>query len=72
MAEETNKAPQEEKEKNPIRFLGQVGREMKRVTWPTRQELMKYTGVVILTVFFISVFFAIVDLGFSYLVRTFL
>ncbi|MFC5713777.1 preprotein translocase subunit SecE [Thalassorhabdus alkalitolerans] len=58
--------------KNTGKFLRDVGREMKRVTWPTRKELIKYTGVVLATVFFISIFFAVVDLGLSTLVRTFL
>ncbi|PSL41308.1 protein translocase subunit secE/sec61 gamma [Salsuginibacillus halophilus] len=61
-----------EESKSPIKFLRDVGREMKRVTWPTRQELVKYTGVVLATVLFVTVFFALVDQGLSYLVRTFL
>ncbi|MDQ0300914.1 preprotein translocase subunit SecE [Salibacterium salarium] len=55
--------------KNPVRFLREVGREMKRVSWPTRKELTKYTIVVVLTIAFFVVFFAVVDLGLSELVR---
>ncbi|MBU8908633.1 preprotein translocase subunit SecE [Desertibacillus haloalkaliphilus] len=54
------------------KFLQDVVREMKRVSWPTRKELTRYTWIVIGTVFFISVFFAIVDLGISSLVRAIL
>ncbi|MEB1809835.1 MAG: preprotein translocase subunit SecE [Bacillaceae bacterium] len=43
--------------------------ELKRVTWPTRKELTRYTLVVLGTVAFISVFFAVVDLGISSLLR---
>ncbi|WP_096438138.1 preprotein translocase subunit SecE [Alteribacter populi] len=55
--------------KKPVKFLKEVSTEMKRVTWPTRKELVRYTGVVIATVAFIAVFFAIVDLGISELIR---
>lgn len=58
MAEESSK-------KKPIQFLKDVLAEMKRVTWPTRRELSRYTVVVVLTVAFIAVFFAISDLGIS-------
>ncbi|MGO4890102.1 preprotein translocase subunit SecE [Anaerobacillus sp. MEB173] len=51
------------------KFLRDVVTEMKRVSWPGRKELIKYTGVVLTTVAFIAVFFAVVDLGISTLVR---
>lgn len=54
------------------KFLRDVVQEMKRVSWPTRKELTRYTLVVIGTVAFISVFFAIVDYGISELVRVLL
>ena len=58
--------------KGPIRFLKEVGQEMKRVTWPTRKELTKYTIVTALTVIFFVIYFAVIDLGLSELVRIFL
>ncbi|MDA3128901.1 preprotein translocase subunit SecE [Aliibacillus thermotolerans] len=58
--------------KNPVKFLRDVAKEMKRVSWPKRDELIKYTIVVILTVLFFTIFFALVDLGLSELVRIFL
>lgn len=50
-------------------FLRDVVRELKRVSWPTRKELTRYTVVVVTTVVFMAIFFAIVDLGISSLVR---
>ncbi|KZZ85483.1 MULTISPECIES: preprotein translocase subunit SecE [Bacillaceae] len=50
-------------------FFGDVGREMKKVSWPKGKELTRYTIVVIATVVFAAVFFAVVDLGISELVR---
>lgn len=58
--------------KSPIRFLKEVGQEMKRVTWPTRKELTKYTIVTVLTIIFFVIYFAVIDLGLSELVRVFL
>ncbi|BAB03836.1 preprotein translocase subunit SecE [Halalkalibacterium halodurans] len=51
------------------KFFGDVVAEMKRVSWPTRKELTRYTLVVLGTVAFITVFFAVVDYGISALVR---
>ncbi|ERN51042.1 preprotein translocase subunit SecE [Alkalihalophilus marmarensis] len=56
-------------EKNIGKFFKDVVLEMKRVSWPTRKELTRYTWVVLGTVAFITVFFAIVDYGISSAVR---
>ncbi|PTL38479.1 MAG: preprotein translocase subunit SecE [Alkalicoccus sp.] len=55
--------------KKPVRFLKEVTTEMKRVTWPTGRELRKYTGVVVATVTFIAIFFAISDFIISSLLQ---
>lgn len=47
----------------PVTFLKNVSKEMKKVSWPKRQELINYTITVIFTVAFVAVFFGIVDLG---------
>ncbi|AMX84859.1 preprotein translocase subunit SecE [Geobacillus subterraneus] len=50
-------------------FLKEVVRELKKVSWPSRKELVNYTAVVLATVAFFTVFFAVVDLGISQLIR---
>ncbi|PLT35349.1 preprotein translocase subunit SecE [Bacillus sp. V5-8f] len=50
-------------------FFSGVIREMKKVSWPKRKELTKYTIIVITTVLIMSVFFAVIDLGISELIR---
>lgn len=50
-------------------FFRGVAREMRKVSWPKRKELTKYTIVVISTVIIMSLFFTIVDLGISKLIR---
>jgi len=44
-------------------FLHETRAEMKKVTWPTRDDVVSTTGVVIATVFFFGVFLWLVDLG---------
>ncbi|WP_110925988.1 preprotein translocase subunit SecE [Bacillus massiliglaciei] len=50
-------------------FFRNVSREMKKVSWPKRKELTKYTVIVITTVVFMALFFTVVDLGISELIR---
>ncbi|SDZ62416.1 preprotein translocase subunit SecE [Evansella caseinilytica] len=58
--------------KKSAKFFKDVSTEMKRVSWPKRKELVRYTIVVVATVIFISIFFAIADLGISALIRSIL
>ncbi len=51
------------------KFLRDVVREMKKVSWPKRKELTRYTITVVLTVTFVAVFFAVIDQGISALIR---
>ncbi|RSK25532.1 preprotein translocase subunit SecE [Bacillus sp. HMF5848] len=55
--------------KRMINFLRAVVREMKKVSWPKRKELTRYTITVLATVTFVAVFFAVIDLGISELIR---
>lgn len=50
-------------------FFGDVTREMKKVSWPKRQELFRSTLTVIATVVIFGIFFAVVDMGISSLIR---
>lgn len=36
---------------------------MRKVTWPKGSELVSYTITVVVTVAFVAIFFAVVDLG---------
>ena len=47
---------------NTREFLHDVRVEMKQVTWPSREDVISTTGVVIATVAFFGVFLAIVEL----------
>jgi preprotein translocase subunit SecE len=45
----------------PVEFVQQVREEARKITWPTRKEVMVSTVMVLIMVAFASVFFLIVD-----------
>ncbi len=53
-------------------FFGNVVSEMRKVSWPKRKELTRYTVIVLSTVVVMALFFTVVDLGISKAVRWFL
>ncbi|NWQ44291.1 preprotein translocase subunit SecE [Bacillus sp. EB106-08-02-XG196] len=53
-------------------FFSDILREMRKVSWPKRKELTRYTITVITTVAFFAIFFGVIDLGISKLIRVIL
>ena len=53
---------------NPMEFLEQVKSETSKVTWPTRKETMVTTVMVMIMVFFASLFFLGADTVLSWIV----
>jgi len=54
-----------------VTFLKSVSREMKKVSWPKKEELYRYTVTVVATVAIMALFFMIVDLGISQILNLF-
>lgn len=54
---------------NIFGFFKNVSREMRKVTWPKGSELFNYTLTVVVTVAFVAIFFAVIDLGISQLLN---
>lgn len=50
-------------------FVSDVGSEMKRVSWPSREQLQESTIVTIVTVLVITVFVYVVDLILSQILQ---
>lgn len=48
---------------NKENFFKGVKSEMEKTSWPTKEELFKYTVVVVATVIFFLAFFYALDLG---------
>ena len=53
------------KRTGPIEFIQQVRNEVSKVTWPSRNETMITTLIVIVFSFFASIFFFLGDLHFQ-------
>jgi len=52
-----------------LRFFGDVIAELRKVVWPTRQEAIRLTIMVLIVCLIIGVILALADFGFTRLVR---
>jgi preprotein translocase subunit SecE len=55
-----------------INFFNDVVKEMEKVTWPSREELMESTKVVIIVTLVIAVFAWVVDFAVSEILKAIL
>jgi preprotein translocase subunit SecE len=55
---------------NPGQFVRQFRQELSKVTWPSRRETLISTGMVLVMVLVVSVFFLLVDQFFAWAVKT--
>ncbi len=51
-----------------FKFFGEVVSELRRVTWPTREETTRLTIMVVAVAAAVGVFLGLVDIGFSRLI----
>jgi preprotein translocase subunit SecE len=49
----------------PIRFIRDVIGELRKVSWPTRDEAFRLTGIVLVIAGIIGVILGVLDFGFS-------
>ncbi|MDR1775507.1 MAG: preprotein translocase subunit SecE [Actinomycetes bacterium] len=54
-----------------VGYLKGVRTELKRVTWPTRQEVLNSVVIVIVTLIFFAAFTSLVDLGATNLIKVY-
>ena len=54
---------------NVRQFWHEITLEMKKVSWPTRTEVMNTTLITIIVVFFFAAFLWVSDMGLSYLIH---
>lgn len=55
----------EPKRTGPVTFYRQVIAELRKVVWPTQQQLVTYFIVVMVFVAFVMTFVSLLDLGFG-------
>ncbi len=53
----------------PLEFIRSVGVELASVKWPTRQETMRLTGLVIFVSLFVALYIGGLDLAFTSLIQ---
>ena len=49
----------------PMQFLSQARSELKKVIWPTRQELLKLTAIVLVVSLIVGIYIGALDYGFT-------
>lgn len=49
------------------KFLDEVKKELKKVRWPNRKEMVKYSVATICFVIFFAVFFYLIDLAVAFI-----
>jgi preprotein translocase subunit SecE len=54
---------------NTFSFFSDAISELKKVKWPTRKELISYTLVVLFACILVTVYFYVLDLGISNVIR---
>jgi preprotein translocase subunit SecE len=54
-------AKQKEKRTSPMQFLREVRGELRKVAWPTREETINYSLIVLVTVVILTAFIAAID-----------
>lgn len=52
------------------KFLREVNSELRKVTWPTREELIGSTWVTIIVSLIVAIFIGIVDRTFTAIIKT--
>ena len=55
------KSEERKPKKKRFKFFREVRAEMKRVTWPTRTDVLRWSGVVVVALLFFGVFVALLD-----------
>jgi preprotein translocase SecE subunit len=55
--------------KKSVDFLIETEAELAKVSWPTRREFLGAAGVVLFTMFFLSIYLFLLDLGFHQLMK---
>lgn len=63
--DQKDQKPKKERRFHPIRFLKEVFAELKKVSWPTRKDLISYTLAVIVFVLLFSVVIGALDFVFQ-------
>ncbi len=65
IAKVKDRAPVRPDRVGPKTYISEVNSELRRVTWPSRQETLRYTAVVLVTLLLFTGLIALLDFGFG-------
>lgn len=54
------------------KYLREVRAELRKVTWPSRKQLVSYTVIVLVSVLVVAAFIGLIDFAFSQVLRLFI
>jgi preprotein translocase subunit SecE len=57
------KKANKKKRKSPARFFKDIVSELKKVTWPTAKDLLKYSGAVLAFILVVAIIVGLMDWG---------
>lgn len=57
---------------DPVKFVKETRRELGKVTWPTRKEIIQMTGLVIIVSLVVAIYIGILDVVMSKILETLL
>lgn len=60
-----SKAETEKKENRIVKYFREARAEMRKVTWPTRQEALHLTGIVLAVTIVMSILLWVLDIFFT-------
>jgi len=58
-----------QRENRIVRYVRETRAELRKVVWPTREEALNLTGIVVVTIIVMSAFFGIIDFFLTALFR---
>lgn len=67
MADTTNNAPVKTKKAGFLKFFRETKAELKKVSWPTKEQLLHNTLIIVVFIAIATIILSVLDVGFSWL-----
>lgn len=67
MAETNNNVPVKTKKRSLLKMIRETKAELKKVSWPSKQQLLRNTLIIILFIAVVTIILSVLDIGFSWL-----
>ena len=67
MSETTNNVPAKPKKTSLIKFFKETKAELKKVSWPTKEQLFNNTLIIVVFIAIATIILSVLDVGFTWL-----